>query len=256
MRGFNAEMALEFAKDKVWEGSLKVLENQIYIFGKQSHKLVRLRNKVDVIITDSPLLLSILYDSEENQAFRSMVKYEYEKYDNINIFINRNKDYNPKGRTQSLEGAIDLDNQLKNILIEQGIGLIDVKYDVDNINEVLHEITEIIMDKLGDEKMVEVVEEVETISEVVELETKTKTKGNVIVQDIKIGDIQYEYAMGMGIKSEVITLPVRDASGYWTWKNKVKSSGVIINYGVREGHSHYAPNLYNCEAYTVKQLVE
>lgn len=37
--------------------------------------------------------------------------------------------------------------------------------------------------------------------------TATLTNGNIIVEDIKIGDIQYEYNYGIGIKSEVITLP-------------------------------------------------
>lgn len=37
----------------------------------------------------------------------------------------------------------------------------------------------------------------------------TLTKGNVIVEDIKIGDIQYEHEYGVGIKSVVIELPTR-----------------------------------------------
>lgn len=83
------------------------------------------------------------------------------------------------------------------------------------------------------------------------MERKTLTKGNIIVEDIKIGDIQYEFEYGMGIKSEVVTLPVRDEDGYWTWKNKSCSTGVEINYGVREGMSHYSSNLYDYEAYKV-----
>ena len=47
--GINCELALEFAKDKVWEESIKTLDDQFYIFGKQYHKLFRLMDKVDVI---------------------------------------------------------------------------------------------------------------------------------------------------------------------------------------------------------------
>jgi len=36
---------------------------------------------------------------------------------------------------------------------------------------------------------------------------KTYTKGNVIVEEIKVGDIHYEYELGVGIKCEVTTLP-------------------------------------------------
>jgi hypothetical protein len=77
----------------------------------------------------------------------------------------------------------------------------------------------------------------------------TYTKGNVIVENIKLGDIHYEYEYGCGIKSEVISLPVRDETGFWTWESKSFKSGEIIKYGVREGCSQYAPNLYDHEAY-------
>lgn len=43
----------------MWENNEEVFKNQAYIFGKQSFKLSRCDNKVDVIVTDSPLPLSI-----------------------------------------------------------------------------------------------------------------------------------------------------------------------------------------------------
>lgn len=65
MRGINAELVTEFAKDKVWENNDEVFKNQAYIFGKQSYKMSRCRDKVDVIITDSPLPLSIFYNHDK-----------------------------------------------------------------------------------------------------------------------------------------------------------------------------------------------
>ena len=35
MAGINAELVTEFAKDKVWEESKAVFQNQAYIFGRQ-----------------------------------------------------------------------------------------------------------------------------------------------------------------------------------------------------------------------------
>ena len=82
---------------------------------------------------------------------------------------------------------------------------------------------------------------------------KTHTRGNVIVEDIKIGDIHYEYGRyGVGIKVEVITKPVRDEDGMWAWKSKNLNSGEEIEYGVNEKYVHYGPNLYDYEAYNVK----
>lgn len=80
---------------------------------------------------------------------------------------------------------------------------------------------------------------------------ETLTKGNIIVENIKIGDIHYEFEFGIGIKCEVLTLPKRDGDGYWTWQSKNLITGAKINYGVQEGMSHYAPNLYDYEAYVV-----
>jgi hypothetical protein len=79
---------------------------------------------------------------------------------------------------------------------------------------------------------------------------KTLTKGDIIVEDIKVGDIHYEFEFGFCIKSKVILLPSRDSDGYWTWKSKNTNTGKEIQYGVREGMSHYAPNLYSYEAYS------
>lgn len=59
MRGINVEYIPEYAKDKVWEDNTEVFKNQAYVFGKQSFRMSRCKDKVDVIVTDSPLLLSL-----------------------------------------------------------------------------------------------------------------------------------------------------------------------------------------------------
>ncbi len=89
-----------------------------------------------------------------------------------------------------------------------------------------------------------------------ERKSKTLTKGNVIVEDIKVGDIHYEYDLGLGIKCEVISLPERSAEGYWTWQSKNLTNGNIIDYGVNENFpSYYAVNLYDYEAYQVNMYI-
>lgn len=88
----------------------------------------------------------------------------------------------------------------------------------------------------------------------------THTKGNVIVEDIKVGDIHYEYELGLGIKCEVLTLPVRnefpnETAGYWSWTSKNLTTGRTIEYGVSEEYPHYGPNLYDYPAYNVKHYI-
>lgn len=47
-----------------------------------------------------------------------------------------------------------------------------------------------------------------------------RTKGNVEVDKIKIGDIHYEFAYRFFVKVEVIELPKEEEPGYWTWKSR------------------------------------
>lgn len=135
LAGINCEMALEYAKDKVWENSHEVLDDQIYVFGKQLHRIFRLKDKVEVVITDSPLLLSILYDKSENPYLRDLVLDQFNKFDNRNYFIHRNTIYNPKGRLQTESEAKEIDKVLIDLL-----GKFEVDYktvDKDNAADVI-----------------------------------------------------------------------------------------------------------------------
>lgn len=82
----------------------------------------------------------------------------------------------------------------------------------------------------------------------------TSTKGNIIVENIKIGDIHFEFDYNCVVKVKVITLPIRDNKGHWSWDSEVisensKINGRVVHYIVTEGMSHYAPKLYDYEAY-------
>lgn len=118
MHGVNCELSTEFAKDKTWESNSKALECQPYVFGKQCYRLDRCADQVDVIVTDSPLFLSMVYNKDmgiENE-FSKMVLKKFNEFDNINFFLKRLKEYNPKGRSQTLEEAKQLDEKIQQLL--------------------------------------------------------------------------------------------------------------------------------------------
>jgi hypothetical protein len=121
LRGVNCEMALEFAKDKVWEESFRTIDDQIYIFGKQFHRIWRLKDKVDVIITDSPLPISIVYDKEDSQAFHQLIMEQFNKFTNFNFLLERGGEYQTEGRMQTEEEAKEVDKTVKNVMDKQGI---------------------------------------------------------------------------------------------------------------------------------------
>ena len=123
MRGINAELVTEFAKDKVWEGSKAVFDNQAYIFGKQYFRISRCADQVDVIVTDSPLLLSILYNKDEvlGGPFDAVVRRVAKSFNSKNYLLKRVKEYNPAGRFQTEEESDKLAAELQHLLDWEGV---------------------------------------------------------------------------------------------------------------------------------------
>lgn len=118
--GYNSELVTEFAKDLTWQGSMKALDNQLYVFAKQYHRLWRLVDNVDIVVTDSPILLSLIYGTTSD-TFKKLVIEEFNKFHNINIRLVRVKQYNPKGRSQTLDEAKDIDRQVGAMLLRNQI---------------------------------------------------------------------------------------------------------------------------------------
>jgi adenylate kinase family enzyme len=114
LAGVNCEVVLEYAKRCVWWGREKELLDQNYVTAKQHHKLWMMQDQVDVVITDAPLLLGMLYaPSDYPLSYFEMTKYLFRQYDNVNFLINRTKEYNPSGRQQSEEES---DNIRKGVI--------------------------------------------------------------------------------------------------------------------------------------------
>lgn len=137
--GINCELSLEFAKDKVWEESYSVLSDQLYVFGKQYHKLFRLKNKVDVIITDSPLIISIHYNKMTSNHFNNLVVEQYHTFNNLTYFIKRGETYQPEGRMQTLEESEMIDSDIKNILHTYNIDYTELQ-NTDAVNYIVEEV--------------------------------------------------------------------------------------------------------------------
>ena len=94
LKGYNVELVTEYAKDLVWDNRLEdMLDQQEYIFAKQNHRLHRLREKVNYAITDSPLLLSIVYPDALTwpayYEFCEFVRATDRTYDSANIYLKR-----------------------------------------------------------------------------------------------------------------------------------------------------------------------
>lgn len=144
LKGVNAEIATEFAKEKVWEENSCVFKCQPYIFGKQVYRLVRLMDKVDVVITDSPILLCAYYGKKDVPSFTWAVEDTFNGYNNKNYFILRDKPYNPKGRFQTEEESNKVSEDLKDYLYKGNVSYKTVKGNIEGYNSIVDDIMEIL----------------------------------------------------------------------------------------------------------------
>lgn len=136
-RGVNCELVPEYAKDKVWERSFHVLENQIYVFAKQLHRIWRVKDQVDIVITDSPLLFSIIYDNNDNETFRTLVLEEFKKLNTLNFVIERNKPYYNIGRVHTEEESKQIDQEIIDLLENNGIQYNPIKGGPDGVEHIV-----------------------------------------------------------------------------------------------------------------------
>lgn len=105
--GINAEYVPEVAKDFTWEERRKSLTFQPYVMAKQLRNIERLMGKVDVIVTDSPPILSSFYGQFYNltypKSFHQWCLDCHTEYlqPALNYYLRRTKPYNPMGRNQT-----------------------------------------------------------------------------------------------------------------------------------------------------------
>lgn len=122
-KGINAEYVSEFAKDKVYENNEEVFKHQEYIFGKQSFKMGRVKEKVQVMVVDSPLILCVVYNNDKvlGENFNKTVLNVFNSYDNKNYLLTRKHTYENEGRLQNEKEALEVRNQLIESLEEMKI---------------------------------------------------------------------------------------------------------------------------------------
>lgn len=142
MKGIDAELVTEFAKDKVWEGTNKPLQNQCYVFGEQEFRLNRCNGLVDVIVTDSPIPLSIVYNNQPNlgEDFNRTVMNVFNSYKNLNYYLKRVKPYSENGRLQSERESNDIGDKILKTITERQIEFREIDGDMAGYNEIIEDV--------------------------------------------------------------------------------------------------------------------
>jgi nicotinamide riboside kinase len=144
----NVEYVPEFAKELTWKKS-NSLDDQLYVMGNQHHMIYTLRDQVDFIITDSPMLLTLHYSGMGMSKFGSadrelvvnginaMALALYSMYDNADFYVVRgNRKFIQAGRNQNEEQAKGIDMSVKFLLDQYKIDYTTVNQ-VDQVAETL-----------------------------------------------------------------------------------------------------------------------
>ena len=153
----NAEYTSEYVKGWAWEGKKVGPFDQFYIFGKETHNQSRLFDKVDFIISDSPVMLTAFYHYfyNGNEALNEVCHNFYNLAEEagvevVNFFLPRKKKYVAKGRYQTQEEADALAFQLKEWLNKEEYEYTILECpDKERINVVLEKLKEMTGDFNG-----------------------------------------------------------------------------------------------------------
>lgn len=127
--GLHVELVREHCKYWAWNDRKVGEWDQIYLLGKQSAYESMLYNKVDYVVTDSPILLAGMYQdlhSDGNRRYVKRAAYDFMSHANsrgvtyVNFFLQRSKPFDPRGRWESEERAREVDIFIKGELESEG----------------------------------------------------------------------------------------------------------------------------------------
>lgn len=127
----------EFATELVVAERIPELDDQLYILGEQNHRLYNAKDRFEWVITDGPLLHSLVYlernwkkyDRESGlwQTARDLIVGLHEQYDNVNFFVDRrHRTFRHLGRVHNEEESKELDTTVKDMLEEQSVDYVTV----------------------------------------------------------------------------------------------------------------------------------
>jgi hypothetical protein len=124
IRGLSVALVNEVAQEMIFEGRMDVLEgDQLLVFAEQNRKVLRVANRFDYVISDSPIILSNIYFNEkmciyDKASFQQFVLSTFNQYRNVNIFLERAVEWghNMAERRHNAEEARELDMEIRNYL--------------------------------------------------------------------------------------------------------------------------------------------
>lgn len=117
-RGCRAEMTGEYAKELVYEDSMRVIRDQLYLYAEQEHRLRCLAESgVEVAVCDSPTPLSIVYDVEQDKMLADLIWDRFNRFKSVNFLLKRDDSmFTEKDRIDTLASAHAVDEAVMEML--------------------------------------------------------------------------------------------------------------------------------------------
>lgn len=143
----------EFPKVLAWDNNKEAIKDQLYVLANQHRGIAKSYGKVDYIVVDSPIILSMVYKDYYNnpteypsclylEEFDNLILKIHNYYDNVNIVLVRSKEgeHNEKERYHNLNESIELDTTIVGTLNKYNINFIEVPVDENTIDVILKHI--------------------------------------------------------------------------------------------------------------------
>jgi len=141
-KGLHVELVTEVAKDLVWEGREKALRNQAYVFGRQVQRVDRVSHN-DLVITDSPFLLSAIYAPKDYpKSWEDVVVQIWKRYNNHVLLLKRGHNFEDEGRLHNFQESLEIDKMIDELLAKHDIQFTNVNHDYSNLDELLETVLE------------------------------------------------------------------------------------------------------------------
>jgi hypothetical protein len=153
-RHISCDAPYEFPKVLAWDDNQSAIKDQLYVLANQHRGIVQSFGKVEYIVMDSPILLSLIYKNYYNgteypsslytELFDKMVLGIHSQYENLNIVLKRGMGvFNKTERYQDLGQSIELDYMIVTTLDKNEIPYIELEVDENTVNRILIMIGEI-----------------------------------------------------------------------------------------------------------------
>jgi len=143
LKHFHCEIVREYVKSWAWEGRKPNKYDQPYIFGKQLKYESSLYDKVDFIITDSPLMLSAFYEDLYEQqsiikdaAFRFMNKAQENNVVYRNFWLSTVDNIDTRGRFGEEKSFVEQGHKMRDWLEKNHIKFEEVPINIDGEDRV------------------------------------------------------------------------------------------------------------------------